>query len=113
MDYDEFSTDDFIGSTRVKLYEVLYSQSYKINIRRLLDDKVVRRERERERERSSFLILSRTQVVPTTLEDRTRGRVQLSFSYSLDQEMLSVYVHKADNLVPESTKGQCDPYVKW
>ena len=27
--------------------------------------------------------------------------------------MFSVYVHKADRLVPESTKGHCDPYVKW
>lgn len=41
MDYDEFSPDDFIGGTRVKLYEVLYSASNKINIRRLLDDNIV------------------------------------------------------------------------
>ena len=41
MDYDEFSADDFIGGTRVKLYEVLYAQSHKINIRRLLDDNIV------------------------------------------------------------------------
>lgn len=41
MDYDEFSADDFIGGTRVKLYEVLYTQSHKINIRRLLDDNIV------------------------------------------------------------------------
>ena len=41
MDYDEFSHDDFIGGTRVKLYDVLYSQTYKINIRRLLDDNIV------------------------------------------------------------------------
>ena len=42
MDYDEFSADDFIGGTRVKLYEVLYAQSHKISIRRLLDDNIVR-----------------------------------------------------------------------
>ena len=41
MDYDEFSADDFIGATRVKLYECLYAPNHNISIRRLLDDNIV------------------------------------------------------------------------
>ena len=41
MDYDEFSKDDFIGGTRVNLYELLVAQSNCLTIRRLLDDKKV------------------------------------------------------------------------
>lgn len=41
MDYDEFSKDDLIGSTRMKLYEVLSSPQRKISLRRLLDDQSV------------------------------------------------------------------------
>ena len=31
----------------------------------------------------------------------------------MEKKTFSVYVHKADHLVPESNKGVCDPYVKW
>ncbi len=42
MDYDEFSKDDFIGGTRVNLYELLIAQSSRLTLRRLLDDRKVR-----------------------------------------------------------------------
>lgn len=54
-----------------------------------------------------------SQVAPTASEDKTRGRIRLTFSYSMEKKTFSVYVHKADHLVPESNKGVCDPYVKW
>ena len=38
MDYDDFSKDDFIGATQIKLYEVLSSSSSEICINRLLDN---------------------------------------------------------------------------
>ena len=60
-----------------------------------------------------YWLLFVQQVAQTALEDKTRGRVRLSFSYSTEKELFSVCVHKADRLVPDSTKGHCDPYVKW
>ena len=41
MDYDEFSKDDFIGGTRVNLYELFIAQSSTLTLRRLLDDRKV------------------------------------------------------------------------
>ena len=38
MDYDEFSKDDFIGATRVNLYELLIAPTLSLTLRRLLDD---------------------------------------------------------------------------
>ena len=58
-------------------------------------------------------IICSAQVAHTAMEDKTRGRVRLSFSYSMEKQIFSVYVDKADRLVPDSTKGYCDPYVKW
>lgn len=41
MDYDEFSKDDFIGATRVNLYELLLAPTLNLSLRRLLDDRRV------------------------------------------------------------------------
>ena len=41
MDYDEFSKDDLIGGTQIKLYEVLSPHTSEVCVKRLLDDRSV------------------------------------------------------------------------
>ena len=41
MDYDEFSKDDLIGGTQIKLYELLGNSSMELCVKRLLDDRSV------------------------------------------------------------------------
>lgn len=47
------------------------------------------------------------------LDDNERGKIRLTTSYNTEKQLFVVSVSKATNLLPFSSKGVCDSYVKW